>query len=85
MGKFKPRRHRLATSVASSRPAANPPGMIHLVEFMKDEKLIQPKPWDLGLDAAKQHATRMAKPYGATSVRVLDSKRKQLFLYTVPS
>jgi hypothetical protein len=59
--------------------------MIYQVEFMKDGKLVHSKRWDLGLDAAKQHATRMAKPYGATAVRVLDNKRKELFVYTVPS
>jgi hypothetical protein len=59
--------------------------MIHHVEFMRDDQLVHSKRWEFGLDAAKQHAIRMAKPYGATSVRVLDGKRKQLFLYTVPS
>jgi hypothetical protein len=71
--------------MASNGPDGYLRRMIHHVEFFADEKLIHSKRWELGVDAAKQHAARMAKPYGATSVRVLDSRRKQLFLYTVPS
>ena len=58
--------------------------MIYRVEFYKDGKLIHFKSWDLGLDAAKQHATGMVKPYGATSSRILDSKRKEVFSYALP-
>jgi len=59
--------------------------MMHLVEFYRDDKLVHSRRWDLGLEAAKQHAARMAEPYKATTVRVLDGKRKQLFLFTAPT
>jgi len=35
--------------------------MKHKIEFYKDDKLHHSKDWDLGLDAAKQHASGMAK------------------------
>ena len=57
--------------------------MKYKIEFFKDDKVLHSKDWDLGLDAAKQHASGMAKPYGATSSRVLDSKRKVVFSFTV--
>jgi hypothetical protein len=59
--------------------------MIYRVQFFKGDDLLHSKEFDLGLDAAKQHATHMAKPYEATSSRILDARGKEVFTYTVPT
>lgn len=59
--------------------------MIYWVEFYKGDECCQSKKTDLGLDAAKQHALVMAQPFGATSVRILDKKRKVVVSYDVPA
>jgi hypothetical protein len=55
--------------------------MIYTVEFLRSGKVFHTKEWDLGLDAAKQHATGMIERYGATSSRILDHKRKEIFTH----
>ena len=59
--------------------------MIYLVEFYKGDQRCQLKKTDLGLDAAKQHALVMAQPFGATSARILDKKRKVVASYDFPA
>lgn len=58
--------------------------MIYWVEFYKGEQPCQLKKTDLGLEAAKQHALVMAQPFGATSARILDKKRKVVASYDFP-
>lgn len=58
--------------------------MTYTVEFLKGGKVFHSKEWDLGLDAAKQHATGMVKRYGATSSRILDRRRIEVFTYALP-
>lgn len=50
--------------------------MKYTVQFFRGDTLYHTKEWDLGLDAAKQHAEGMLKPYGASSSTILDDKRK---------
>ncbi len=50
--------------------------MKYTVQFFRGDALYHSKEWDLGLDAAKQHAQGMLKPYGASSSNILDDKRK---------
>lgn len=55
--------------------------MIYTVQFFRGDKLYHSKVWDLGLDAAKQHATGMVKPYGATRSAIIDAKQKVVFTF----
>ncbi len=55
--------------------------MTYTVQFFRGDALYHSKEWDLGLDAAKHHAQFMSKPYGASSARVIDVKRKVVFEY----
>lgn len=55
--------------------------MVYTVQFFRGDTLYHSKVWDLGLDAAKQHATGMLKPYGATRSAIVDNKQKLVFAY----
>jgi len=58
--------------------------MKYTVQFFRGDALYHSKDWDLGLDAAKQHAQGMLKPYGATSSNILDDKRKVVCVFEPP-
>jgi len=58
--------------------------MIYRVEFYKDDKRFHFKEWEYGLDTAKQHATGMLKPYGATFSRIVDDKGREVFSHPPP-
>ena len=58
--------------------------MKYTVQFFRGDALYHSKDWDLGLDAAKQHAQGMLKPYGATSSNILDDKRKVVCTFEPP-
>jgi hypothetical protein len=55
--------------------------MKYTVQFYRSEKLYHSKAWDLGLDAAKQHAVGMLKPYGASRSAIIDAKQKVVFAH----
>ncbi|MES2341258.1 MAG: hypothetical protein V4597_06245 [Pseudomonadota bacterium] len=59
--------------------------MIYRVEFYKGDERRHYKDIDLGLEAARQHAVVMAKHYGATTVRIVDKKRREVISYVVQS
>ena len=58
--------------------------MKYTVQFFRGDTLYHSKEWDLGLDAAKQHAQGMLKPYGASSSNILDDKRKIVCTFELP-
>ncbi len=58
--------------------------MKYTVQFFRGDTLYHSKEWDLGLDAAKQHAQGMLKPYGASSSNILDEKRKIVCEFDLP-
>lgn len=58
--------------------------MKYTVQFFRGDALYHSKDWDLGLDAAKQHAQGMLKPYGASSSNILDDKRKVVCVFEPP-
>jgi hypothetical protein len=58
--------------------------MKYTVQFFRGDALYHSKDWDLGLDAAKQHAQGMLKPYGASSSNILDDKRKVVCTFELP-
>lgn len=58
--------------------------MKYTVQFFRGDALYHTKEWDLGLDAAKQHAQGMLKPYAATSSSILDDKRKVVCTFELP-
>jgi hypothetical protein len=59
--------------------------MKYTVQFFRGDALYHTKEWDLGLDAAKQHAQGMLKPYGASSSNILDDKRKIVCTFELPA
>lgn len=59
--------------------------MKYTVQFFRGDALYHSKEWDLGLDAAKQHAQGMLKPYGASSSNILDDKRKIVCTFDLPA
>ncbi len=59
--------------------------MNYAVQFFRGEKLYHSREYDLGLENAKHHARFMCKPYGATSARVVDQRKKVVFEYAAPS
>jgi hypothetical protein len=60
-------------------------GMICKVTFYKaDGSVLNTKAWDAGVDTATQHASQMAKPFGAAAADVRDESGNVLFSYKVP-
>lgn len=58
--------------------------MNYTVQFFRGDTLYHSKAWNLGLDAAKQHATGMLKPYGASRSAIVDAKQKLVFSAEAP-